>query len=460
MPKQPKEKSAHLKALETTFDHHTRRFSPFAVLGLSPDEPEENSPILPGKKPPTHTSVDSTHPHGPPTHEMESSTHPPVAQIHTRVVVVEGSNTTTTDIDQTTHMDVPPTHVGVGDTHPQDEQKQRFSFVNHPHRITEAGDAYLYQASGVSQTVQTGLPIYNVLAATQLRTQLGKKARQVVGYLNSLRSVERPTYTMPVGYAQISAFVDVHPHYLRRDVLPKLAMLGVIGIVHKSLHGTIYHLHYEDAFLRIVAGDDAENPAPVAPQLSLPEEPLPSQPLPPPTVMPSWVDQEHWGWLAPETIRQLVARAGSEEQAQEKLAIILYNETHGPVERRVRDRRAVLAHYLRTSQADIWPNDDGFETLAVQRARQERDRALQEKAFAEEALRVRQEAAKVRFLAALADTQMEWVRQEAKRRVDARPDAQFLTSRYPLYKAEEEQLISEWMDRGNYGEAVPHSRAT
>jgi hypothetical protein len=302
--------------------------------------------------------------------------------------------------------------------------------------------------------------MHNVLAATQLRTQLGKKARQVVGYLNSLRSVERPTYTMPVGYAQISAFVDVHPHYLRRDVLPKLAMLGVIGIVHKSLHGTIYHLHYEDAFLRIVAGDDVESPAPVSPQLSLPEEPLPSQPLPPPTALPTWVDQEHWGWLAPDTIRQLVARTGSEEQAQEKLAIILYNETHGPLERRVRDRRAVLAHYLRTSQADIWPNDDGFETLAVQRARQERDRALQEKAFAEEALRVRQEAAKVRFLAALADTQMEWVRQEAKRRVDVRPDAQFLTSRYPLYKAEEEQLISEWMDRGNYGEEVPHSRAT
>jgi hypothetical protein len=169
------------------------------------------------------------------------------------------------------------------------------------------------------------------------------------------------------------------------------------------------------------------------------------------------VDREHWEWLTPEIVHQLVAKAGSEAQAQEKLEIVLYNETHGPVERRIRDRRSVLAHYLRTPQTDIWPNDDGFETLALRRARQERDQAVQEKALAEEALRVRQEAAKARFLAVLTDTQRQWLKQEAKRRVDTQSSARFLTSRYPLYKAEEKQLIHEWMDRVDYGERVPHA---
>jgi hypothetical protein len=172
--------------------------------------------------------------------------------------------------------------------------------------------------------------------------------------------------------------------------------------------------------------------------------------------LPPWIDREHWGWLTPEIVHQLVAKAGTEAQAQEKLEIILYNETHGPVERHVRDRRAVLVYYLRTPQADIWPNDDGFETLALRRARQDRDRALQEKALLEEALRARHDAAKARFLTTLTDAQLHWLKQEAKRRVDAQSGARFLTSRYPLYKAEEEQLMHEWMDRVDYGERVPH----
>src|SRR5262249_56911452 len=124
--------------------------------------------------------------------------------------------------------------------------------------------------------------------------------------------------------------------------------------------------------------------------------------------LPPWIDREHWGWLTLEIVHQLVAKAGTEAQAQEKLEIILYNETHGPVERHVRDRRAVLAYYLRTPQADIWPNDDGFETLALPRARQGRDRALQEKALTEETLHARQEPAKARFLTTLPDSQPHW----------------------------------------------------
>jgi hypothetical protein len=299
--------------------------------------------------------------------------------------------------------------------------------------------------------------MHDVLAATQLRTQLGKKARQVLGYLNSLRSVEYPAFTVPVGYAQISAAADVHQHYLRRDVLPKLAMLGLIGITHKTLQGTTYHLQHNPAFIQIVAGEQEDLTTDKPPLVPTDSSPVAAHLTTLEDTLPAWVDRERWGWLAPEAVHQLVAKAGSEVQAREKLDIICYNETHGPVERRVRDRRAVLAHYLRTPHADIWPNDEGYETLTVRQARLERNRALQEKALAEETLRARQEAARARFLASLEDAQLRWLKQQAKERVDARPDAKFLTSRYPLYKAEEEDVACEWMDRVEYGETVPHS---
>ena len=435
MPKQPKEKSSHLQELEAVFEQHTRRFSPFDILGLRTSEGESSEPARANtdqEEISTQMGVDATHPHEPQTHMGVDATPIPGMGIHTRVVEVKEVITN----NSPTHMGVDATPMWVDATHPHDPET-------------------VVQPSALPAEVG----IHDVLTATRVRAQLGRKARQVLGYLNSIRSLERPAYTVPVGYAQISAAADVHAHYLRRNVLPKLAMLGLIGIVHKSFQGTIYHLYYETAFLHIIAGTEDEPPVSGVP--ALPEasvlSPL-TTPSPPMTEagLPPWVDREHWGWLTPEIVHQLVAKAGTEAQAQEKLEIILYNETHGPVERHVRDRRAVLAYYLRTPQADIWPNDDGFETLALRRARQDRDRALQEKTLMEEALRARQDAAKARFLTTLTDAQLHWLKQEAKRRVDAQSGARFLTSRYPLYKAEEEQLIHEWMDRVDYGERVPH----
>jgi hypothetical protein len=436
MPKQAKEKSPHLQGLEAVFERHTRRFSPFDILGLRTSEGE--SPELERTKTDqeeilTHMDVGGTHPHDRQTHMEMGVTPLPGVGIHTRVVEVQEDPTN----NSSPHVgDVLSTHIDVDDTHPP-----------------------TFATAMQSPATSAGLGIHDVLAATQVRAQLGRKARQVLGYLNSIRSLERPAYTVPVGYAQISAAADVHAHYLRRNVLPKLAMLGLIGIGHKSFHGTIYHLYYDAAFLHIIADEDDESR--VSAVSALPEArvlPLLAVPSPPASeaALPPWIDREHWGWLTPEIVHQLVAKAGTEAQAQDKLEIILYNETHGPVERHVRDRRAVLAYYLRTPQADIWPNDDGFETLALRHARQDRDRALQEKALTEEALRARQDAAKARFLTALTDAQMHWLKQEAKRRVDVQSGARFLTSRYPLYKAEEEKLIREWMDRVDYGERVPH----
>ena len=59
MPKQPQAKSTHLQELEAVFDRHTRRFSPFAILGLNRPEIEDVDAQVesadPGSDdPPTH----------------------------------------------------------------------------------------------------------------------------------------------------------------------------------------------------------------------------------------------------------------------------------------------------------------------------------------------------------------------------------------------------------------------
>ncbi len=300
MPKPAKDKSAHLQELEAVFERHTRRFSPFDVLGLRAREepPDVSQPHeIEAEIPPTHIGVDTTHPHDTPTHMSEGGTPLPGEWIHTRVVVK--------DLDPTTKI---PIHIGVDATHPHA-------------RATEPPPA-----------VSSDVPLHNVVVATQLKAQLGKKARQVLGYLNSIRSMEHPGYTVPVGYAQISTTTDTHPHYLRRNVLPKLAMMGLLGIVHKSFQGTVYHLHYDAAFIHMVASEDETSLAPAVfgsspedrqglPGLSAPVESL-----------PLWIDRASWGWLTPELVQQLIRKAGSERQAQEKLEMIVYNETHGPVD--------------------------------------------------------------------------------------------------------------------------------
>jgi hypothetical protein len=91
----------------------------------------------------------------------------------------------------------------------------------------------------------------------------------------------------------------------------------------------------------------------------------------------------------------------------------------------------------------------------MRQARIERDRAQREKTLAEEALKARQATRKAQFQSSLSEDQLQWIRREAKRLVDVRPDSKFLTSRYPLYKAEEERLLEEWMERVGYGEPVP-----
>ncbi|MBI3304328.1 MAG: hypothetical protein HYZ72_19860 [Deltaproteobacteria bacterium] len=290
-----------------------------------------------------------------------------------------------------------------------------------------------------------------MVVATQLGSQLGKKARQVLGYLNGIRSLDHEAYTVPVGYGQISVAAGVDADYLRRKVLPKLAMLGLIAIARKSLDGTIYHLPHGADYLQIIAGEAVESEKRLLPtqRRESPESGEQS------TVFPDWIDREQWSWLSPESIRRLVEKAGSEARAKEKLEIIAYNETHGSPEQRVRNRRSVLAHYLTSPRAELWPNDNGFETIEMKQARLERDRARTEKALAEEALLARQEADRTRFFASLSESQLRWLKQEAKRQVDARPDSKFLKSRYPLYKAEEEKLIGEWIDRTAYGEKVP-----
>jgi hypothetical protein len=284
----------------------------------------------------------------------------------------------------------------------------------------------------------------------QLGSQLGRKARQVLAYLSARRSPNHESYTVPVGYGQISGATGVDTHYLRRKVLPKLAMLGLMGVARKGLEGTVYHLPHSADYIRVVTGELSVDGWPATPD----EPPGPAAFTDDVTALPEWIDRERWGWLSPDNVGRLVQKAGSEELAREKLEMIVYNETHGPPERRVRSRRSVLAYYLSSPQAEIWPNDDRFETLEMRRAVWERERARREKALAEEALQARQEAEQAKFVASLSEAQLRWLKHEAKQRVDARPASGFVQSRYTLYKAEEDTVIREWMDRAAYGEQV------
>src|SRR5437016_5763230 len=92
MPKQPKEKSPHLQGLEAVFERHTRRFSPFDILGLRTsegDSPELERTKTDQEEIPTHIGVDATHPHVPQTHSEMGGTPLPEVRIHTRVVEVQ-----------------------------------------------------------------------------------------------------------------------------------------------------------------------------------------------------------------------------------------------------------------------------------------------------------------------------------------------------------------------------------
>src|SRR5262245_11007073 len=138
MPKQPKGKSSRLQELEAVFDRHTRRFSPFAILGLSSHDQEKDDALaLSGERdsslpsegvqprveekettaqmdprghgvPPTHRGVDTTHLHEPPIHMGEGGTSLPGEWIHPRVVEEKG----TTPYKDPHDGGVPPTHRG------------------------------------------------------------------------------------------------------------------------------------------------------------------------------------------------------------------------------------------------------------------------------------------------------------------------------------------------------------
>jgi hypothetical protein len=387
------------------------------------------------------SSVSYRHPHG-------DDRPTPGVGLSKNVVVVNKTTTSEKPIPGTGLIDTPmrgaDTHRPVSAGHRYgSDQLSAPGIDSHPGKV---GPTLLGPV-----TEMRGLPFADVVTAMQLGSQLGKKAREVLAHLNTMRSPNHESYTMPVGYGQISGATGVDAHYLRRKVLPKLAMLGLIGVARKGLEGTIYHLPYVTDYIRVVTGELLVDKLPATPD----------GPSNPPifnddgTALPEWVDREQWGWLSPENVQRLVQKAGSEELAREKLEMIIYNETHGPSERRVRNRRSVLAYYLSSPQAEIWPNDNGFETLEMRRAIWERERAQREKVLAEEAMQARQEAEQAKFAALLSEGQLRWLKQEAKRRVDAKPASGFLQSRYTLYKAEEDNLVREWMDRATYGEHVP-----
>ncbi len=465
-------KSTHLKELEEVFEKRTRRFSPFEILGLTREQGQETAK---GQEfgasdstatPPLEETDPGVGPTSPPTPGADRPTYgsprptsgslrPIPGMGRPTKVVVEYKNTTTTEIGPIPGMGPtsPPTPGAERPTLGPLKPTPGSSLSTHSPVELVSGAAQDQDGNEVDLPDLRTLQLADAVVATQLGSQLGKKARQVLAYLNRIRSLDYEAYTVPVGYGQISVAAGVDADYLRRKVLPKLAMLGLIGIARKSLEGTIYHLPYGSDYVRVVTSELIGNEKRVSPM----ERAATHESSEQSAVIPQWIDRERWGWLSPESIQRLVEKAGSEARAKEKLDIIVYNETHGALEQRVRNRRSVLAHYLASPQAEIWPNDNGFETLEIRQASLDRDRARREKALAEEALLARQEADRTRFLSSLSEAQLRWLKKRAKRQVDGRPESKFLQSRYPLYKVEEDKLVREWMDRAAYGENVPET---
>ena len=66
MTKQPQAKSTHLQELEAVFDRRTRRFSPFAILGLNRPEKEDVDAQVESAAPGSDDPPTTSHP--PPTH--------------------------------------------------------------------------------------------------------------------------------------------------------------------------------------------------------------------------------------------------------------------------------------------------------------------------------------------------------------------------------------------------------
>jgi hypothetical protein len=511
-----KKKSAHLKELEETFERHTRRFSPFAVLGLTPHEeepaepPENAEPISPPATPPPGSEIPPTGFHSPPSGSERSApeevperplpsgpdspvygggpTNPPppgslrpTPEPESSSLLLNGADDAQSKplsgsvgptpglgpsqevvvVKNTTTQGRSARGAGVSDPPVDGAMRPPSGFLTPPSgsdgrggMLSSSPDFHPERVHSESQDSVQASNAYHlaeVVAAVQLGNQLGKKACQVLAYLNTMRSAEYEAYTLPVGYGQISAAVGVDADYLRRKVLPKLAMLGLLAVARKSLEGTIYHLPHAAEYVKVVTEGIASHEK----RATRHERQDGAQRQDTPAALPEWIDREQWGWLSGEHVRRLIEKSGSEARAREKLDIILYNETHGPMERRVRTRRSLLMHYLTAPEAEIWPNDSGFETLEIRRAIVEKEQALREKALAEEALQARQQAERLRFLASLSEEQLIWLRGEAKRRVDAQPASRLLSSRYPLYKAEEEKIVLEWMDRSAYGESMP-----
>jgi hypothetical protein len=462
------QKSARLLELEDVFERRTRRFSPFAVLGLKPEaDPHMSADAVPTDSSLEETGDDSSErPVGrpdkptPPTGEIDPpgygsgrpipDTGTPIPGMGKPTKVVVSSNITTTGQNRSRPGMGVPMPVGGGSDPPMGQPSRPTpASINDDLQIVNLEKHQ--QKNSVERPQPSTTQVADLIVAAQLGGQIGNKARQVLKYLNNLRSLEHKSYTVPVGYGQISSVASVDPDYLRRKVIPKLAMLGLIGIARRSLDGTVYHLPHNPEYIQAVIGNYSET---VKPSMVSREDES-TKDFESSFVWPEWIDRQKWGWLSQETIDRLIQKAGSDAHAREKLDIIIYNETHGAPQQRVRNRRSVLAHYLASPQAEIWPNDEGFETMTMRQVRLDKERAQQEKAMAEEALRTRQEAEKVRFVASLLEGQRRWITQEAKRLVDHRPDSKFLSSRYPLYKAEEERLLEEWIERTKFGESIP-----
>jgi hypothetical protein len=259
----------------------------------------------------------------------------------------------------------------------------------------------------------------DAVAAARIRG-LGQKARGVLTLLDSLRSTSDSDVTVPVGYGRIAESAGVGETHLRQRVLSRLAECGLVAVVSRAFEGTVYRLYFAPRVLALAAEKPPE--------------------------VPAWIDSARWP-ITPETYQRLLARSGSAERAAEVLEIIAYNETHGDPARRVRSRRAVLVAYLNGQLTEIFPNDNGYEAVASRRERVKRELARRGQQLAGEALAAQRQLERTKLMASLTDEEQAQVKQEARRRVDARLPDDVVRNREPAYEEEEGRVLDERLSR-------------
>jgi len=244
MEKHDKEKkSVHLKELEEVFEAKTRRFSPFAVLGLTQEHPREREEVVQGPQEtknrdnrPTPGSNRTSQGSERPTPGSKIAEEKPTSlsngegKIEANLINIDtytrptpGSGTPTGGVGRPTNVvvvnknttTIKGAHPGVGLVHPPTPGSGTPTPGSEVQNAGVKTFAAISAETSISMPEMRGKlenpmakagdsPLASAVVASRLGGRIGAKARKVLAYLNSIRSFDVEACTVPVGYTRIS----------------------------------------------------------------------------------------------------------------------------------------------------------------------------------------------------------------------------------------------------------------